>query len=331
MHTMSFYPLCACAVLAVGCSKTDESRASDALVATADTSPPSGIIATDQGQILAVAELDPSHVAWVRLLDGRVTFLSKAGSATPVELDSVPLPDPNWGTEAAIAHTDELWLWSPPARNELRFLRPDGSGLDALATIVTDLDAEGDLVVFTDHNAGLVTWTDSTRLTDRAAPLATATVEFASGVATDGARTWVIERLAAQLLRFDTPGAEPVMAAFWPGDNTMDLFRGAAGLTFWNHAKGTVLTLSLDDGASLVEYEPARGAAGRLAITDRDVYGTTGDFEAPSRAWLWSAPLGGGDAVERLTLGDGCMPSLAPRADGTVIVSHCGGRIEVWP
>ena len=272
---------------------------------------------------------------WVRRSPKGVTDLVHLAPdvATPVVLDSVTIPEPIWNPEGRLATVGETVLWAAGEGPALRWAALDGPGTGvAHEGAITDLDSEGTLVVFSEHNSGRVSWTTEARVRAGDAAEATANVEYASGVATDGTTTWVIKRLSALLLRFDSPGSEPVVAASWPGDNTMDLSRGAKDLVWWNHATGELLAMAMTPDASIrTLFEGSAGRWGTVVVGREHLWYAYGEYDAvPQVPVLRRGSLVPG-APETLTtaLGADCQPMIAVATDGVQIVhSDCNG--DLW-
>ncbi len=298
----------AAVILACGCG-TDHRAATD------------GVIASDQGVISAVAAGHAGEAWWVRTGG---TFELLRGTAG-VLMDSAPFLDEAPSTNTALLSVSAYGAaWSPPDRKRVRWASEDGETQLQREATVTDLDAANDLVVWTDHNAGTLTWA---RPSGGLSALAERNLEFASGVATDGTRTWVIERLAAVMWVYPTPGAEPTVAAQWLGDNTMDLTRGAADLFWWNHATGELLALSKGELRSVLTTAPMRHGA--LAAGETLLFGVEALFGSPGDVTVWSANREAGTPIVIHTAAPGCDPVIAALpGDGGVLIGDCDGVVR---
>lgn len=303
---------------------------------TSPAGPPETLLDNDGGAVPALA-LEDGALWWVHvgnaqafLLRGVLDAQGKVSAADAQTLDQAGLqPDQWWvpGHMVLAGSGERLVLWTG-AGTALRWADAEGAAGPVATSSTTDVDAEGDLIVFTETNAGRVAWTTPTRLRAGQGPEAEAQLEYPTGVATDGTRTWVIDRLKAVLMRYDAPGAEPTQVAFWAGDNTMDMARGPTDLVWWNHATGRARSLPLSPGegtpAALTSGYLIHGAG--LVVTSTQLYFVEGDDTA--EAVLWRAPLdGSAERTQVQTLGLGCRPALGRGPGDTVLVAPCDGSV----
>lgn len=279
---------------------------------------------TDAGDVHALA-LSSGALYWVawNADAGRSELWRRAPDGTPEQLASVT-DDTQWDRDSFIAVTLSHVFWTAPRASGL-WRTHLVTGVHERAPGVTTpsgLAAATDHVYFTLHNEGRVEriGLNAPSPLTKASVLDFATLEFPTGVAAAGGKLFVIDRLAAVLLRFEFTAGQPVMHASWHGDNTVRLDASASDLVWSNNATGELLTVPVAGGdvRTILSAGVAMGAS--RVVTSQWVYMVTPRWETERP--LRRVPLAGGTPEVVAP----CATAVA--ADGDrVAYATCDGRI----
>lgn len=299
---------------------------------TLEATLPGQVVAFEQdrfGDIVAVV-VDPKS--------GKASLLRyDPGFAVTQVLDTATDAVPDGGGLLALGEQVIVWSakgsgpWQPGHAGVPRWVPRDPSvgaphELDGRWLGITQIDVGAGQFVWTRHNHG-----DAYAVPDQPAvapplPVTIDRLEFPSGIAATAHGIYIIDRLAAVMLRYTEAGAKGEVVAQWAGDNTMRLAHDDATLAFRNHARGTIVTMALPDG-ELVEL-PQQGVEswGPIAVGPDAIFSAPFTEDPGRKVLAW--PRDGGAAASMGAVGEGCTPVVVPDRFGfEVFFSDCSGRI----
>ncbi len=291
------------------------------------------LVATAGWPILVLAA-DDSAICWIEHEPGSDRFdlvrqpLEPAHAAQILATQTYTEPAFGLAADLLIDRGEVIWRW--PGTGWLRSLPVAGGEVTALA----DVDRVQSVAV--DLNA--VYYTDGQRAwrVPRAGGGATelGALEFATGVVADGYNIYVIDRLAAALVRFPVDGSEPQYGwTTWLGDNTMLLDQGPGHLVWSSNSSGRLLAASkppaADAGTVFTVAEDAATMLGEVEVGAAEVFVAPGlwDFDHTVRRWSLE---GDGEVTVVAEPGEACAAHIA-RVGQTLYWSDCEGGVHRWP